>query len=190
MQRQIRIKSYLFLVVLMGLAAFVVGCGEDAMTTPEESATPEFARVIEEPGAAGGDAGLGRDCLAERMSDIGYKVIYPRMGGELTVGRFTVTIPAGALPAPALLRIQDLTVEEGMLITEIGPHGLQFLTPVILTMDLEGTSLEDAEDATIYWYDPEEEAWVDMGGTYDPQTKTVSAKLDHFSRYGGGRAGW
>ncbi|MBD3335221.1 MAG: hypothetical protein GF355_06865 [Candidatus Eisenbacteria bacterium] len=190
MQRQVRIKSTLFLVVLVGLTALLAGCGEDAVVAPQENPEPEFARVLDQPGPTGGDASLGDLAIGQR-DFLGFRLIRPGVGGTLVVGRFTVTIPPDAIEEPMLLRIMDLTIERaGLVMTEIGPHGYEFVKPVTLTMDLEGTSLENAEDATIFWYDREQEAWVDVGGTFNPDDHTVSTKLDHFSRYGGGRAGW
>ena len=121
------------------------------------------------------------------MSRVETYTVPPEIGGSYTVGRFTVTVPPGAVDVPIELTIDDRTYyEEGRVIVELGPHGQEFRVPVTLTMDLTGTTTAMEGDATIYWYDEARRAWVDLDGTFDPATKTVSVELEHFSRYGGG----
>jgi hypothetical protein len=71
---------------------------------------------------------------------------------------------------------------------ELLPHGIEFRRSVDLVVDLKDCGIAQDEEATIYWWDPEKEVWVDLKAVWSYPHATV--KLDHFSRYGGGRAGW
>jgi hypothetical protein len=71
---------------------------------------------------------------------------------------------------------------------DLEPHGIQFLAPVELEIDLSGTDFEPYTDWSIWWYLEDSGLWEDQGGVYDSGKVRVS--LDHFSRYSAGRAGW
>lgn len=108
-------------------------------------------------------------------------------GDVLTFRRFTLRIPPGAFQGQRLITIED--PENGFVECRLYPEGMQFDLPVTLSMDLANTSA-DGRDATIYWYDPSAEVWVDLGGTYAVADHSVWVRLQHFCSYRGGRAGW
>jgi len=71
------------------------------------------------------------------------------------------------------------------------------LQPVVLLADVT------ADTVSIYWYDPDNKTWVEMGCdkdlSDDPEvqdpilttaTRGLLTNLTHFSRYSGGKAGW
>ncbi|MBU1699780.1 MAG: hypothetical protein KJ970_04660 [Candidatus Eisenbacteria bacterium] len=185
--------TFAAVIVLM-----IVGCSDDNSMEPT-AAAPQFARIID--GSIESDASMVRSLTPEKktVTDEGdgsqeYTMesypIDPKVGGEYTQGRFTLTVPPGATGDTLNLTVKDLTSDRGQVIVELGPHGVEFDQRVTLTIDLSGTTLADYSDVTIYWYNEETGEWVDMNGTYDPMTRSVSAELEHFSLYGGGRAGW
>jgi hypothetical protein len=179
--------SRLSLLVVLGVSvvAFLGGCSdENPVASSGDPGTPQFATVVD-PGATP----AGRGMMPGSFPKIGQVWVDPDQGATLTVGRFTVTIPPGAVDEPILLTIQDACSPMGVFV-QLGPHGQHFNVPVTLSMDLSGTTAEQWSDVTIYWYDEDADEWVDMGGTWDPASDVVTASLDHFSLYGGGRAGW
>lgn len=108
------------------------------------------------------------------------------VGGVVRNGRNTVTFTPHAFSGDAVITVESLSNADGSV--ELGPHGLTFDAPVILTINLYGTPW-DSPHPTIEWYDPSTGTWVDMGGTYNPGLHSVSTVLPHFSTYRP-RAGW
>jgi hypothetical protein len=73
---------------------------------------------------------------------------------------------------------------------------------VKLALDTTGLNVA-CDSLTMYWYDPDRKDWVDMhveteleddpaflGLPFPSNMKGIAATLEHFSRYGGGKAGW
>ncbi|MBU1699781.1 MAG: hypothetical protein KJ970_04665 [Candidatus Eisenbacteria bacterium] len=194
MQRQIKLQTVFFALVVVGICVMIVGCGNDTTTTPKTTAAPALMTVLDAP-----DNGISMGKGGSKDDDDNWKdrtrrgnmLMIPGVGGTLTVGRFTITVPPGAIETPIVLSITDDSRTTGYLLVQLGPHGYQFNELVTLTMNLAGTNIDDYGDATIIWYDEENDEWVDLDGVYDPKTNCVSVGLEHFSIYGGaGRSGW
>lgn len=115
------------------------------------------------------------------------QVIDGSVGGQITLGRFTLTIPAGAFSGTRPITVED--PNNGYLECHLYPEGATFDVPVFLTIDLVSTAL-DVSDATIYWFDPQSGEWLDQRAAYSSGEHKVTASLHHFSAYRGGRAGW
>ena len=107
----------------------------------------------------------------------------------LTAGRYTIEVPPGALPAPAIFRVTSREPQTGYVICELAPHGAAFDVPVTLRIDLSDLDLDPTGDYTVYWFDEDAGEWTDVGGVYDPEMGVLSSELPHFSKYGAGRAG-
>jgi len=111
-------------------------------------------------------------------------------GGQLTVGRFTLTVPAGAYEGAATVtcNLPDSTMMLCDLEISAGTPN-QFKVPVVLSLDTKDLSVDDTT-LSIYWYDPSVDGWRAMPTTLDSKDRVVSVALTHFSRYYGGKAGW
>jgi hypothetical protein len=68
-------------------------------------------------------------------------------GGELTIGRHTLSIPAGALTEYTVITGEQVVSTH--LEVELAPHGLRFLRQPTLMMNYEHCSLPSARDFTI-----------------------------------------
>jgi hypothetical protein len=108
-------------------------------------------------------------------------------GGQVTYGRYQVTLPAGALAADTYITVRD--PGSWMVSCELEPHGIQFLVPVELQVDLHGLHYSPYTDWSIFWLAAEDQ-WENEGGTFE--NEKVRTTLWHFSTYapGRGRAGW
>ena len=108
-------------------------------------------------------------------------------GGTVVYGRYQVTLLAQALAADTYITVRDADNE--FVSCELEPHGIQFLVPVELQIDLRGLQYLPFTDWSIYWLAAEDQ-WQDQGGTF--VDSKVRANLWHFSEYapGRGRAGW
>ena len=112
-------------------------------------------------------------------------------GGVLRAGRFSVKLPPGAFSGSAnvTLSMPDST----LMICElsISPSSAnRFRYPAKLTADLSSSGITDASTYTTYWYDPARLTWVNLSAKSNVSGSTVTTALEHFSKYGSGKAGW
>jgi hypothetical protein len=117
-------------------------------------------------------------------------------GGSLTDGRWSVTVPPDAVSGTATIEIEVPSLASPGCQLEITPASKnQFVVPVVLTADCHLIPAEKLKTFSIFWYDPSNSKWVPVANsTVDLQAKTVSAPLQHFSKYAvgplEGRASW
>ena len=117
-------------------------------------------------------------CSLEQSSS-GSAVIGP-LGGTISMGQHTLTLPAGALRAE--VRITGEVVSGRTNSVRLSPHGLQFARPAVLVVgygncrSVRGSKLVAyvGEDLTILEGLPSRD---------DPRAEKVTTWLDHFSRY-------
>ncbi|QSZ66964.1 hypothetical protein RJ40_05385 [Methanofollis aquaemaris] len=67
-----------------------------------------------------------------------------------------------------------------------GPAGATFDPPITLTYTLSAEEWEEIGDPatlTVMWYNPESGAWQEVPATIDPATRTVTARVSHFSLF-------
>ena len=185
----------------LGLALILGGCaGDRSSSTGSAPASPadaiffvdSSARVCPEAqgkggtkGSTGGDDGTATFAGASAPSVT--VTIDGSKGGSLALGRYSLTVPAGAFPGTENITLE--VANNGYVECHLYPEGLTFDVPVLLTMDLQATVGND-RGATIFWHDTTTDTWVDQSGVYRLLDKTVTAELHHFSDYRAGRAGW
>lgn len=177
------------------------GCGREEITAPEPQAGPEFAVPVH--GSGDSSSGLLRNgildllALVQKVEQFVDGTLLPDAsrtqtigpeGGVVVADRYTITVPPLAVSEPTEFEIRYF--EDGTTMFELLPHGVQFAVPVTIEMDLEGTTLENAYDVTLYWYDESAEKWVDVGGSWSRRDSRLVGTTDHFSKWGGGRSGW
>ncbi len=95
--------------------------------------------------------------------------------GEVTVASAD---PAAAPSAPAGTTI-------GFAL-DCGPTGATFDPPAALTYTLSAEEWEmigDLSTLKVMWYNPASGAWQEVAATVDPATRTVTARVSHFSLY-------
>ncbi|MBD3336320.1 MAG: hypothetical protein GF355_12470 [Candidatus Eisenbacteria bacterium] len=126
--------------------------------------------------------------FARYLSGPGYttELIAADRGGIVRYDRYEVRIPRNALDEDTYITVRDPGSE--YLICELEPHGILFNVPVSLTIDCRRLDLGPYTDWSIWWLNENSGMWEDQQGAFDG--KTIEAELEHFSRYGGGRAGW
>jgi hypothetical protein len=178
------------LVLLMALG--IASCGDQSLQ-PVPSSSPEAVEIsAPTPDATTTPEGLG-DLIGGLVRVLLrlVKVVSDTVGGVLELGPHKLVVPAGALKTPTqTITLIDRGPMDGGVTCELLPHGLQFEREVSLSMSLKGTNVDPNATYTIYWYNENTGRWIDVKATWDPTTKTVTAKLMHFSRYRAGRAGW
>jgi hypothetical protein len=210
------------LAVALG-AAFLFGCGGTALPVipkvPESPAAGPPVLLVEEdgtPGYTGADTLEAAWEQGENMSRAltVSKEITPK-GGWIQCGRFLLVVPDSSLDSTATITITMPDTTAMVCDLDIQPARLnRFKNPVLLSLNTTGTAT-DAEELSIYWYDPSGRTWLDMNCEKDLATTKMcldtvvqalndvtapdltagnvtglSTHLSHFSRYSAGKAGW
>jgi hypothetical protein len=212
MSRITRIVASLALGLVFGS---LVGCG--SMTTaplPSQTAPAASAASVSTPATDATDAGnatsLGGSTTSTSgllspltlifRSLIGLIVrvlnVVGSIGGTLTNGRWRVDVPAYAIDGTASIGLGVSSTTSADCALEIVPATQNhFAVPVRLTASCPAVPNDQLANYVIFWYDPGTGKWVPVAGsTVDLVHKTVSAPLQHFSRYAvgpaDGKAGW
>ncbi len=189
----------------LALAAFIVvgtsSCSQDVIA-PEPQPTPTETELLGLGGLlngllGGGPSQIGEYTLVkERLAlplDLDLSKIIGINGGSLSLLGHTITVPAGAVDRPVLFTLivarpgyveveLDATIS-GLFgrIIDVGGNG--FDEPVDLTLSYSrATNVDDPSRLVILRRLPGG-AIEEMPSTVDTQRKTVTAQLDHFSRY-------
>jgi len=204
MSRSTALRSLTAAATILLPLLLLGGCGSDANLDPVNPAPVSDGSQFyqsEDGGAAplalgakGGKAPKGGEREAEEgASAMGGPIsvsatIDGSRGGVITNGRYRLHFPAGAFAGTQTITIEDPA--NGYVECHLYPEGLTFDKQITLQVNLLGTTGMGEHAATIYWYDPVAGSWVDIGGAYVAPAQSVVAKLDHFSIYRSGRAGW
>jgi hypothetical protein len=106
-------------------------------------------------------------------------------GGLVSLGRFSVEIPPGALDRDTAIQIS--VPDPSLVMCRLEPHGLRFNKPVTLTINYGGTEAEQLESSSpslgTYWYNDGEGNWELVGKRLDRDQNLSHAELEHFSDY-------
>jgi hypothetical protein len=183
----------------LAVAAIAVGLATSCMQLPTAPSlqapgtTATTQRVIQSGSLLGDIGSILNDAtvLITKTVDI-----VGSLGGSLTNGRWNVVVPPGAVSGTATISIDLPNPLSPACQLEITPAtSNHFDVPVELTVDCRLVPVEKLKTYSIFWYDPSTSKWVPVASsTVDLQNKTVSAPLQHFSKYAvgplDGRASW
>jgi hypothetical protein len=181
-------RTYWLIGAAILVLAGALSCSHDAVQPGGHDVSFIGAGSSVNDGSESGTDTPGTDGPSSCKADTSV-LILADLGGSVTAGRYSVVIPPGALDKDTTIRVKSLETP-GVVKCQLFPHGLVFLKPVRLFMDLHGTDAQPGEDIDVFWFDPDHGQWVDIGGTFDSQTMLLWADLPHFSTYAGGRHGW
>lgn len=84
-------------------------------------------------------------------------------------------LPNGESIPEALGEIYDFTIQYGTNVLS------QFSKPVTLSFKIDPNLVEDPKQVKVFYWNPEKEAWEEIGGTYD--NGVIYAETSHFSIY-------
>jgi hypothetical protein len=103
-----------------------------------------------------------------------------RDGGVVTVGQYSLKIPAGALKTNVQIRAEQMSGKVNSV--RFSPEGLKFASPAVLTMGYQNCALVLLPKRIVYT--SELLKVLDILRTTDLfGSKSVTAPIDHFSRY-------
>lgn len=176
---------------LLTLCALLLTSCEPARVTAPRSAAPAPA------GAEARSSEAGSYTLVEGTLPLGVDLRVSEVigleGGTLRLAGHTLAVPAGAVSAPTLFSMAQLPgglVEVEMLalrstlagtLLDVGEQG--FAVPVTLTLTYAwADDVPDPARLLIVWRKPDG-TLEPLPSRVDPETRTVTAELEHFSRY-------
>ena len=162
-----------------------MGCNPGGLTTPETTSqvvtNPNFIRILSTSKGV-------QDLQGAPGAPGASKMISAEDGGTFTHGRVTLEFPPNALDTDTEISIRAL--DDETLSVELGPHGIRFNRSVTMKMDLEGTNAEgEALSARTLWYNESEDRWEEVRPAAGSAGSSLSAELDHFSKYNGDISG-
>lgn len=109
------------------------------------------------------------------------------LGGVLSLGRYAVQVPEGAVPEPTLF---SLTVPSGRYmkvdVTAVGVEHYVFGAPVSVTVDYSRcpAGRTDGRSLSVWYVAPITNAPLEnMGGVDDPTNRRITFKTGHLSGY-------
>jgi hypothetical protein len=183
MLRSSRIARYVLALASCVSVLLLVGCSEHSplSSQPDENPyliSPEFVTVVNPPQPT---QGLNQPLPPIELAS---QVIRNETGGEVSGGRYLLQVPAGAMPVEeAVFTISEVSPD--MVMCDIEPHGIQFLVPVRIIIDCDGTTAEGQVMETRLVYFNEEMGWWELipGGPWPEDPDKFCGFLDHFSRY-------
>jgi hypothetical protein len=169
-------------VVLGLVAALTLGAG---CTSSESPVSPSTPSTTEAPamllGGLVGNVLSITDLLT--CSSLPYATTtrtIGRDGGVVAVGQYSLKIPAGALKNNVQIRAEQISGKVNSV--RFSPEGLKFASPAVLTMGYQNCALVLLPKRIVYT--SELLKVLDILRTTDLfGSKSVTAPIDHFSRY-------
>lgn len=195
-------------VLVLAAQLMLTGCGQNGF--PTDAGSPRASGLPGATGASGGPrspeplssrGGLRANdvrTIPAPTAALVEESAKPAPTDEMTIikaGAFELEIPAGSLAAPVVITVRDVSVTAGRIQCELLPHGLQFLKPVRLTVQIPEDY--DPFQFLVFYIQPEglgPESWLPLETRVAKNGKSIEAWLDHFSSYAPGsfegKAGW
>ena len=158
------------LIGVVGIGFVAAGCGKLALPSSPRTGV-ESIRFLRYS-----DNTLGPSYVEE--------MIKAKEGGRIKLNKtYSLKIPKKALSDDTKISISKPW--PGIVAADFGPEGLVFNKPVEFKVSYERVDLGDIneKDLAIYFVDYETNTWIDTNAKVDTKKKTVTARIDHFSRY-------
>lgn len=153
-----------------------MGCGNYSPVSPSQETSalpgvenPLFVRLLPTSRIA---AGIGEEGAASQ-------IISAVDGGIISNGYYSLYFPPGALDEDTEISIE--MPEFPYAVVRLGPHGITFNEPVILSLPLEDIEYEESS-ISVLWLNDETSLWENIGGYIEDGS--IKARLEHFSDYG------
>lgn len=180
MSRNLVLTKTFALLASSALLLSSIGCNPGTVTAPSSAPqtnvvdSPNFIRVLS----------TSKGVPEISMASAAEQVVSAEEGGTLHCGSFTLDIPAGALDQDTEITMD--VINDGTLSVELGPHGIQFNVPVVLSMELTGTNAEGmADQSSTLWHNEDEDRYERMQKLSSNDPNVIYSNLTHFSKYKG-----
>jgi hypothetical protein len=196
-------SAWTMLGISLVLLLMLWGCEKNSPVSPEASLSVISQAVGSSSIEAASDIGtiwilqdaqtsfakeMGSDSLWQKK-----KYIKSSEGGSLEIGdsengRSSINFNEHALPQDTMISMKRRNFGDDNnlpLVYEFGPEGTVFNNTVTVTLSYRDADLRGVpeDNLRIFYYNPVRNLWELKGGIVDKVNKTVSAELQHFSRY-------
>lgn len=195
MRRFFRPPQVLLLAIIVALL-LVSGCSEQQPKAPlgsnpeaSEGAT-SLGKRITGPGSTTGTSST----LVERYNILNLalmqaedlavsQLVKASTGGTLYFGEFKFYVPPGALANDTIIGIT--MTSDKYIKMDFSPNGTQFDPPATMTVTYATANLSKISPSklSISWFDTATNQWINLGGTVNISTMTVSVPVMHFTEY-------
>jgi hypothetical protein len=188
---QLLLKSAPVMVALIMVLVLAVGCSNFESPVMSQNTEPELGLWTPQPGdqvVPGRDvpilsapSGLNTDGVV--VTEIPVSAVIGPAGGCLRLGHHSLNIPAGAVNRDVLFTMASASLT-GVAV-DCGPSPFSFRVPVELRLSYAGTQYEtsDSQGSLEIFYMANGRTCIPMPSHVDQNGKSVTAQLDHFSRY-------
>ena len=187
-----KVKMNLAVSLLIIVAAvFIIGCSESSVSGPEETAqaagiyVDDIQWVSAKPEFITKMTALKKKVKEEKLITV---VNGGAVGGEYTFNN-SVMFPPNALTEDTKVSVEVKYNDKGIVYVEFLPSG-SFNEFVEMTLSWEYLDIDEPSiaDLNIYFSQDDGSYWflLDSGATIDYDAKTVTFKIDHFTRFGWG----
>ncbi|GEM_PF-6284325 len=111
------------------------------------------------------------------------QLVKANTGGTLYFGEFKFYVPPGSLAQDTVIKIK--MTSDKYIQMDFGPDGTQFNPPAVMTVTYVTANLKGKtpSNLSVSWFDTATSQWVNIGGTVDESTLTVSVPISHFTEY-------
>ena len=181
------------LLCIVGIATYMAGCSEFSAPTASQNATDSQPDLWNpQPGdqiVSGREVPLLEEGYWESLfgpqvnpAQSGASSVIGPEGGVLYLGFHQLIIPPGAVSEDTRFRM-NFASNSGVAV-DCNPSPFTFNVPVTLVLSFAGTQYENADIFNLQiFYMPEDGDLVPVPSVTDDEANTVTAELDHFSRY-------
>jgi hypothetical protein len=171
------------------------GCGEQHPKAPLGS-YPEASKGTPSLGkkTTGSGSNTSSDTRVERYSILNLALmqiedlavaqwVKASTGGTLYLGEFKFYIPPGSLAKDTMISIA--MTSDKYIQMDFGPDGTQFNPPATMTVTYATANLKNLKPSnlSISWFDTTKNQWINLGGSVNQSTMTVSVPVTHFTEY-------
>ncbi len=170
----------LLLAALLSTVMILVGCQEETPFTPSQTSGGVTRSTNELTFLTSKTARLNKLFTTQQFITVAQGGLIE--SGDSLSGYSSLSFKPGDLP-------QDTTIffewDSQGYISELGPHGIFFNSPVALKLSYKDADLTNViEDSLrIWYYNDVTDLWELVGGTVNKTDKYVEGYIEHFSRY-------
>lgn len=170
----------------------IVATNESDPQAPRVSATIHLTRCLSTPTTP---------VTARAQDDVGAPfavTVQTDRASTLDVGDFRLEIPRGSVAATTRVTLRPLAQREvpalegltnvtrGARAYRLGPHPMQFLAPLKLTIPIDSSALpagKTLDDVSVYYFDDGAQRWREVPRDVGVRPETVTATTDHFTDF-------
>lgn len=181
-------QTQVFLLASVVTLLFMSGCGEQHPHAPLGSNPDAAKNTANLNKSVTTDTRVARHSILDQslmlVEDLSTsQLVKASTGGTLYFGEFKFYIPPGSLAKDTIISIA--MTSDKYIQMDFGPDGTQFNPPATMTVNYAKANLDKISPLklSISWFDTATNQWINLGGTVNQGTLSVSVPVSHFTEY-------